>query len=172
MHQEYKSFETERLLIQPTTELDASFILELINTPKWVEYMGDYKVYTHNDVLKYIHDGITIPLNKYGYSDFTVIRKSDGVKLGTCGLYHREGIGGVDLGFAFLPQYEKQGYAFESASKLKEIAFEHFKLDKINSITTASNDSAQKLMRKLGFSYLNRINIPQNHREYLLYQLE
>ena len=67
MHQEYKSFETERLLIQPTTELDASFILELINTPKWYQYMGDYKVYMHNNVLKYIHDGITAPLHKYGY---------------------------------------------------------------------------------------------------------
>jgi len=33
------------------------------NTPKWFKYMGDYKVYTHNDVLKYIYYGITIPLH-------------------------------------------------------------------------------------------------------------
>ncbi len=172
MHQEYKSFETERLLIQPTTEFDASFILELINTPKWYQYMGDYKVYTYEDVLKYINEGITKPLNKYGYSDFTVIRKFDGAKLGTCGLYHRKGIEGVDLGFAFLPKYEKQGYAFESASKLMEIAFEYFKLDKINSITTASNENAKILIHKLGFNYLKQIKLPNLNKDYMLYQSE
>jgi len=151
--------------------LDASFILELINTPKWYQYMGDYKVYTYNDVLKYIYEGITVPLKKHGFSDFTVVRKTDGVKLGTCGLYNREGIEGVDLGFAFLPQFEKQGYAFESTSKLKEIAFEYFKLDKINSITTVGNENAKKLINRLGFMYLNKIRLPKNHREYLLYQL-
>lgn len=100
MHQGDKIFKTERLLIQPTTELDAAFILELLNTPKWYQFMGDYKVYTHQEALKFIQDGIIAPYKKYGYSDFTVIRKLDGVKLGTCGLYHRKGIEGVDIGLA------------------------------------------------------------------------
>lgn len=46
----------------------------------------------------------------------TVIRKLDNVKIGTCGLYDREGIDGVDIGFAFLPEYEKKGFAFENAN--------------------------------------------------------
>ncbi|WP_410488987.1 GNAT family N-acetyltransferase [Arenibacter sp. 6A1] len=32
----YKSFETERLLLKPTTEEDADFIYELFNSPKWL----------------------------------------------------------------------------------------------------------------------------------------
>lgn len=36
-----KGFETERLLVQPTTEGDAAFVLELMNTPKWLLYIGE-----------------------------------------------------------------------------------------------------------------------------------
>jgi len=34
---QYKTFETERLIIKPTSVEDAGFIFELFNTPKWIE---------------------------------------------------------------------------------------------------------------------------------------
>lgn len=37
----YKHFETERLRLQPTSEEDAEFIFELVNTPKWIANIGD-----------------------------------------------------------------------------------------------------------------------------------
>ena len=36
----YKHFETERLILHPTSEDDAAFIFELVNTPKWIVNIG------------------------------------------------------------------------------------------------------------------------------------
>jgi hypothetical protein len=46
---------------------------------------------------------MTPQLKKLGFSSYTVIRKTDNAKVGSSGLYDREGLEGIDLGFAFLP---------------------------------------------------------------------
>lgn len=40
----YLTFTTERLTIRPTSEEDAAFIFELLNTPKWIENIGDRNI--------------------------------------------------------------------------------------------------------------------------------
>lgn len=39
-----------------------------------------------------------------------------------CGLVKRETLDDVDIGFAFLPEFEGKGYAFESSSAVIEYA--------------------------------------------------
>ena len=63
----YAHFETERLFLQPTTEEDAGFILELLNSPKWLEYIGDRSVHTEEDAKQYIKNKISPQLEKLGY---------------------------------------------------------------------------------------------------------
>ncbi|MBN2236175.1 MAG: GNAT family N-acetyltransferase, partial [Bacteroidales bacterium] len=135
----FKTFETERLLIRPTSVEDAEFIFELVNSPKWLQYIGDQNVKTIESAVEYIHLKITPQLNRLGYSNYTIIRKSDQTKIGTCGLYDRDGLEGIDIGFAFLPNFENQGYAFEATNKLKEAAIQEFGLQEINAITTKDN---------------------------------
>ena len=142
----YKSFETERLLLKPMSKEDASFLLELLNSPKWIKYIGDRNVNTIKEAETYIKHKMTPQLKKLGFSSYTVIRKTDNAKVGSCGLYDREGLEGIDLGFAFLPLYEKMGYAFESANKLKDLAFNQFNLKHISAITTSENKDSQKLL--------------------------
>jgi RimJ/RimL family protein N-acetyltransferase len=142
----YKSFETERLLLKPMSKEDASFLLELLNLPKRIKYIGDRNVYTIKEAETYIKHKMTPQLKKLGFSSYTVIRKTDNAKVGSCGLYDREALEGIDLGFAFLPLYEKMGYAFESANKLKDLAFNQFNLKHISAITTSENKDSQKLL--------------------------
>lgn len=142
----YKSFETERLLLKPMSKEDASFLLELLNLPKRIKYIGDRNVYTIKEAETYIKHKMTPQLKKLGSSSYTVIRKTDNAKVGSCGLYDREALEGIDLGFAFLPLYEKMGYAFESANKLKDLAFNQFNLKHISAITTSENKDSQKLL--------------------------
>ena len=167
----YKSFETERLLLKPMSKEDAPFLLELFNSPKWIKYIGDRNVYTIKEAATYIKLKMTPQLKKLGFSNYTVIRKTDNAKVGSCGLYDREGLKGIDLGFAFLPQYEKMGYAFESANKLKDLAFNQFNLKHISAITTHENQDSQKLLEKLGLKYIKTINIQDDDEEVLLYEL-
>ncbi len=169
---EYQSFETERLILRPTVEEDAPFLVELLNTPKWLQYIGDRKVRSIEDAKEYVKNKISPQLKRLGYANYTVIRKSDGAKLGSCGLYDREGLEGVDIGFAFLPQFEKQGYAFESASKIKEAGFQVFDIEEISAITTKENIASQKLLEKLGLKYIKTIKIPNDDEDLLLYQLK
>ncbi|WP_276496512.1 GNAT family N-acetyltransferase [Pontibacter litorisediminis] len=167
----FATFETERLIIRPTSCEDAPFILELLNTPQWLQYIGDRNVKSVKAAEEYISSRMLPQLKRLGYGNYTVIRKADGAKLGTCGLYDREGLTGIDIGFAFLPQHEKQGYAFEAACKLKDAAFEHFGLKHLCAITTKDNQASQKLLEKLGLRYSGLVQLPNDAEQLLLYEL-
>lgn len=168
----YKTFETERLILRPTLEEDAEFILELLNTPKWIKYIGDRNVRTVEDAREYIRIKMLPQLKRLGYSNYTLIRKTDNAKIGTCGLYDREGLDGIDIGFAFLPDYERKGYAFEAANKLKEAAFNVFGIKAISAITENENISSQKLIEKLGLKLTGTTKLPEEDVELLLYKIK
>jgi ribosomal-protein-alanine N-acetyltransferase len=167
----YKHFETDRLILQPTTLADAEFIFELVNTPKWFKNIGDRKVKSIEDAKLYIKERMTPQLEKLGYGNYTLIRKVDNQKIGNCGLYDREGMEGIDIGFALLPAYENLGYGYESAAKLLEVGIKEFHIKRISAITTKENIASQKLIEKLGLKYVNTINIPNDDEELLLYSL-
>jgi len=168
----YKSFETKRLILRPTSEQDSEFIFELLNSPKWLKYIGDRNIKTVENAKDYIKEKITPQLERLGYSNYTVIRKQDHQKIGTCGLYDRPGLEGIDIGYAFLPEYENNGFAFESSNRLKEAAFNELGIKTISAITTKENTSSQKLLEKLGLKLTGTTQIPNDNEELLLYKIE
>ena len=168
----YKVFETERLQLKPTSVADTEFILELMNTPKWIEYIGDRNVKTIASTKAYIANKMMPQLQRLGHSNYTIVRKSDDAKIGTCGLFDREGLEGIDIGFAFLPAYEKQGYAFEAADKLKHMAFNEFGISELSAITAKNNCASQALLEKLGLKQSGITKLPNEDEEVLLYKLK
>jgi RimJ/RimL family protein N-acetyltransferase len=95
------TYQTERLLLRETTLDDAAFIFELLNTPKWTQFIGDRNIRNIQDAEAYIQNDILPVIKKNGYGNFTVSIKSDNVQIGCCGLYDREGVDGINIGFAF-----------------------------------------------------------------------
>lgn len=166
------TLETERLILQPTTETDADFILQLMNSPKWLQNIGDRNVKTIQDVHNYIITKMYPQLERLGFSNYTVIRKSDGAKMGTCGLYDREGLEGVDIGFAFLPEFEGQGYAYESAKMVLKTGIEHFGLTRVSAITIETNLASRKLIEKLGLTFSKMFRLPDDPEDLMLYELK
>lgn len=164
----YKTFETERLLIRPVEEEDADFVLELLNTPKFLQLIGDREVRTKRQAEEYIRKKMLPQLYRLGFGNYAVIRKIDGVLLGTCGLHDREGLEGVDIGFAFLPQHERQGFAYESAARLKQAALEDFGIKQILGVTSKENLASQKLLEKLGLKFERIINLPNMEEEEIM----
>lgn len=165
------SFETDRLILKPTSEEDAEFILELLNSPKWLKNIGDRNINSVELARDYIKTKSMAQYERLGYSNYTIVRKSDNVKIGTCGLYDREGLEGIDVGFALLPEYEKLGYAYESANKLIEAAFTDFAISELIAITLIENISSQKLLEKLGLRLQGTIKLPDDEEELLLYKI-
>ena len=167
----YLSFESERLFLRPTQEDDAEFILKLLNAPKFIKYVGDRNVKSIDDATDYIKMKMIPQLEKLGYSNYTLIRKKDNVKVGTCGLYDREGMEGVDIGFALLPEFEGHGFGLESAKVLKEAAFNAFGIKQLKGITTKENLASQNLLLKLGMTLNGTVNLPDDEEELLLFIL-
>jgi RimJ/RimL family protein N-acetyltransferase len=167
----YTSFETERLILRPTSEEDAAFMVELFNTPKWLAYIGDRNVRTLEQAETYVKARITKQFETHGYATYTVIRKSDGLKMGNCGLYDREGVDGIDIGFALLPVYEGQGYAYEAAVAIRDAAFGQFGLELIRAITVRENMASQKLLEKLGLRLVGTTKVPGDDAELPLYEM-
>ena len=169
---QYKSFTSKRLIIRPTSEQDAKLIFQLMNTPKFLKYVGDRKISSINYAKNYIHYKMLPQLYKIGYSTYTLVKKSNGNKIGICGLYDRNGIEGIDIGFSILPQFERLGYAYESTSRIIKAAFEEFKMKELKAITDQKNISSQALLKKLGFKFTVKTVLPNENDELLLFEIK
>ena len=162
--------ETDRLLLRPTGIEDAELVLELMNTPKWIRFIGDRNVHSLEEAKTYIESRMLPQLKRLGYSNYTLVRRSDGSLLGTCGLYDREGLEGIDIGFALLPHFEGQGYGFEAASRIKKAAFEDFGIEQLQAITSKENIASQKLLVKLEFEPVGTTRLPNENEDLLLFK--
>jgi ribosomal-protein-alanine N-acetyltransferase len=168
----FRSYQTTRLILRPTLEEDADFLLHLMNMPKWIQYIGDRNVRTIGQAKAYLREKMQPQLERLGFANYTLITKVGHHKIGTCGLYDREGLEGVDIGFALLPDYEGQGYAFEAAHRLQELAFSEFGLSSIQAITTEDNLASQRLLEKLGLQRTGTTRIPNDPEELWLYKIK
>ena len=98
-----KILETDRLILRRLSVEDAAFILELVNDPLWLRFIGDRGVRTLDEARAYILNGPVAMYERAGFGLYLVERKIDSTSLGMCGLIKRDGLDDVDLGFAFLP---------------------------------------------------------------------
>ena len=169
--EKYKTFETERLRLRPVVKEDAPFILQVLNMPKWLQNIGDRDVKTVAEAEKYIADRMTPQLERLGFGNYVVMLKKDGTKIGNCGFYDRPGLKGTDIGFAFLPDYEGQGFGTESASRLMRAAREDFDLKTVLGITAKHNVASQKLLEKIGLRHTGFTTLPGETEELMLYKV-
>jgi RimJ/RimL family protein N-acetyltransferase len=145
--------QTERLILRQLTLTDTPFIIELLNTEGWLKYIGDRNVKNADQARQYLSDG---PIKSYGENGFglyAVVLKNNNAAIGMCGLIQRNYLPHPDIGYAFLPQYNGQGYAFEIAKAVLQHAFTQLKKEKILAVTLPGNKNSVKLLLKLGMKY-------------------
>lgn len=146
--------ETTRLLLRELdSAVDADFVFELLNTPKFVKYIGDRGVRSADDAREFIETRYCQSYRDHGFGLYAVERRRDSAKIGICGFVRRETLPDADLGFAFLPEYERQGYGFESAAAVMKYGRETFGFKTVLAITSLDNDASGHLLEKLGFSF-------------------
>ena len=145
--------ETERLVLRWFDIKDAPFILELVNDPAWIQFIGDKRIKNLEDAKKYILNGPVDMYNKMGFGLYLVERKEDLTPLGMCGLIKRDSLEDVDIGFAFLEKFRSKGYGFESASAVIEYGVQKLGLKRIVAITTIDNIYSGKLLEKVGLQF-------------------
>jgi len=162
---------TERLLVRGFDTNDAEFILELLNQPSFIQFIGDKGVRSVDDAMNYITTGPIESYQRHGFGLYLVELKDRKVPIGMCGVLKRESLPDPDLGFAFLPEYWGKGYAFEAASAALDQARDFFKLERILAITNPDNDASIKLLAKLGFQFERVMKLSSDSDEVKLFSL-
>ena len=165
--------ETERLRLRHLTpDTDAEFILELLNDPSFIRYIGDKGVRNPDAARRYIVDGPVKSYDAHGFGLNLVELKRDATPIGICGVLKRDTLPDPDIGFAFLPAYWNQGYAFESALAVMKHAREVLGLSRVLAITTPDNESSAKLLGKIGFKFDRLIRLVEDADEVRLFASE
>lgn len=152
--------ETARLRLRRFESGDAAFIVELLNQPSFIRYIGDRGVHSEDDARRYLEAG---PLASYagpGYGLYGVELKASGAPIGMCGLLKRETLDAPDLGFAFLPAYEGHGYAHEAALAALEDARAQHGVARVLAITKPDNARSMRLLLRLGFVRQGVVELP------------
>jgi ribosomal-protein-alanine N-acetyltransferase len=137
--------------LEPTAR-DAAFILELMNDPSWLQYIGNKSVHDEAGALAYIEKTRAMYRSR-GFGLWAVSRRPDGALLGLCGLIKRDQLEDVDLGFGFLSRHQGEGYGHESAAAVLAFGRERLGLARIVAITTPANAASCGLLEKLGFAF-------------------
>ena len=164
--------QTERLTLRKLTPGDAPFILELLNDPSFLRYIGDKGVRTRDDAIGYITAGPIASYERHGFGLFLVELKQTGEPIGICGLLKRDWLDSADVGFAFLPRFWSQGYAQESASAVLEFGRDICRLRRILAITSPDNAASIALLTKIGFTFDRVARWPDERSEIKVFALE
>jgi RimJ/RimL family protein N-acetyltransferase len=152
--------ETERLILRRLTTKDDTFILELLNEPSFVRFIGDRGVRTAPDARDYILKGPIDSYERHGYGLFLTALKMDNVPIGICGLVKRDFLSDADIGYAFLPRFWSQGFAVEAASAVMTYAREVLRLVRIVAIVSPDNERSINVLKKLGLRFERMIVWP------------
>ncbi len=156
--------ETELLTIRELdAAADAAFVLELLNSPKFIKYIGDRAVRTIEEATDFIENRYRQSYRDHGYGLYTVVLKDRLTQIGLCGFVRRDTLPGPDLGFAFLPDHEGKGYGFESADALMKYGRETLGFTTVLAITSLDNDASGRLLEKIGFTFDRQIDSGDEH---------
>ena len=167
--------ETARLRLRELTSDDAAFIMELVNEPAWLRFIGDRNVHSLEDARGYIERGPVASYAKHGFGLWVVELRGTpaagghGEPAGMCGLIRRESLPHVDLGFAFLARHRGHGYAREAAAATVALAHERYGLERILAITDPDNTASRAVLEHAGFTFERTFVWSENGKEQALY---
>lgn len=143
--------ETERLLLDRLNLGDAQFMLELINTPGWLRFIGDKEIRTLEGTVVYLEK---LEVDPSGFC-LSITRKDQQVPVGIISFIQREYLSHPDIGFALLPGHEKLGFAYEAAMVVLAEAMNHYPL--VYAMVLPDNVNSIRLIEKMGLTYEKEI---------------
>ncbi len=164
--------ETDRLVLRHLTLNDAPFIVELLNEPSFLRFIGDRGVKSLQDARRYLLEGPIASYRRSGFGLNLAFLKETGEPVGMCGLLKRETLPSPDLGFALMPAHWRRGYAFEAAGAILAQAPVTLGLKRVLAITSPDNLASMALLEKLGFRFEGLLRPGDDPREVRLFAID
>jgi RimJ/RimL family protein N-acetyltransferase len=155
-----KILETERTILREVTaERDSEFILDLLNQPSFIKYIGDRNVRTVEAAREYVESRFAASYAQFGFGMYAVELKETGEIIGICGFVKRDTLPQPDIGFAFLQPFEGKGFGFETSSQMMRYGKDVLGFERVLAITTRTNAASVKLLEKLNFKFERLIEV-------------
>ncbi len=161
---------TERLSLRELTIVDANFILQLMNAPNWLQYIGDRHVRTKSDAANYISEKIINSYRSNGFGLYLIQLKETTKPIGICGLVQRDGLDTPDIGFSILPIYEGKGFITEAANATIKYAKDNLRFKIIYGITTEDNIASIQVLQNIGMQFSKKILLPKEKKTFMLFE--
>ena len=163
--------ETERLILRKFTLDDAAFMLELLNTPAWLRFIGDRGVRTIEEAEQYLLDENIKSYQEYGFGFYVVVVKETNESIGICGIKKREELDDIDIGFGFFPQFVGKGYGYEAAYATLDFAINILKIKRIVAIVDPENAASISLIKKIGLQFEKMVQLSRKDIELMLFSI-
>lgn len=161
--------ETERLHIELANPDDKDFFFTLLNSPKWLKFIGDRGIKTVQDAENYIQNPLVKSYREKGYGLYKLLLKPENAPIGVCGFLKRDYLDSVDIGYAVLPAFEGLGFTYEAAKAIMEYGKTQLGLHPVYGITTETNLASRHLLEKLGLQFISKRSGKDSDEELLVY---
>ncbi|CAN5741922.1 GNAT family N-acetyltransferase [soil metagenome] len=149
------TFTTERLIINPLTINDHAFIVELVNSKGWLQFIGNRFITKEAEAIEYIQKILNNPDIEYRVA----FLKGELIPVGIVSFIKRTYLEHWDIGFALLPQFEKKGYAYEATNCVLESLKKDGLHKKILATTLKDNHHSIHLLEKLGLQFEKELTV-------------
>lgn len=151
---------------------DAAFMLDLLNQPSFIRFIGDRGIRSLDQARTYIEERALASYGKNGFGPFAVELKDNGRVIGIVSLLDRDELDDVDIGFAILPDFWRQGFASEASSAVIEFAMTDLGIKRVIAITQPDNIGSIKTLHKMGLSPESMTRLEGDDVDLRLYAIE
>lgn len=146
---------TGRLLIKPLSTTDDNFIFELVNTAGWIRFIGNRNISSQMEANAYIQK----ILENINIFYWVVKLKDNRQSIGIITYIKRDYLKHHDIGFAFLPSFFQNGYAYEATNAVLNKLTREQNLSHILTTTIPENINSIKLLKKIGLVFEEEIEV-------------
>ncbi|RYE24064.1 MAG: N-acetyltransferase [Sphingobacteriaceae bacterium] len=153
----HNSTETERLFLDTITTRDYEFVISLVNSKGWLQFIGERNVHSQAEAVAYI--GKILDSQNFYY--WVVRIKEGSIPVGIISFIKQEYLNHFDIVFAFLPQYQGNGYAYEATKEILRVVHAAKKYDPVLATTIPGNVNSVKLLIKLGFHFEKEFEVSE-----------
>lgn len=150
--------ETERLRLRRFKEEDLANFYNYRSNPEVAIYQG-WHDYTYEQAINFIEKQKSAEINIPGtWAQIAIEHKLSGELIGDIGLHTLlNPVNQVEVGFTLEPKFQNKGFANEALNSLFHYLFNKLEKEKICASAVEQNVASIKLLEKLGFQQVNKI---------------
>ncbi len=151
---------TKRLKLRPFQYIDSNNFFQLLTHPLIKPSLGASKFLAHPHLVKKFLEQMSSEKNKpQSWLLYSIFDKNDHQFIGGCGYKVDSEYINAEMFYLLFPEFWGKGLAVEACTALLDNSLKRFGLQKIHAFILPENIRAQRVAVKLGFSYLEMVEL-------------